>query len=126
MKLSTISIAKHLSLGLVALIATSLLVSCSDSDSNPSKDSGSGVISNDFTLVLNSPMPSDAVVWANGAHGTCTISAGFDQITYTRADSSFTGRDDCFITHSSCTYEYWIDFSQPNPSLIDSGAVSCN
>ncbi|MES2802481.1 MAG: hypothetical protein V4654_08325 [Bdellovibrionota bacterium] len=78
-----------------------------------------------YSHVLGSPLSGDAVVAADGSHGSCVISPDFSTVTYIKTDLTYTGQDGCDISASSCTHPFTIDFSI-EPPVLAAGAVGCS
>jgi hypothetical protein len=83
-----------------------------------------------YILNLATPLPSDARIMRNGAHGNCAVGADLDSISYTRANRSFRGVDDCTVGYTTpqgafCEQGIVIDFSKGCPKLQFSGTLAC-
>ncbi|MES2769463.1 MAG: hypothetical protein V4596_09995 [Bdellovibrionota bacterium] len=53
-----------------------------------------------YTLMLGSPLPNDATIVTNAAHGDCVVEPSFTAITYVRPNSSYKGVDSCTVGYS--------------------------
>lgn len=113
---------RNLIFRLLSLVFISMIVISCNQQALPDQDSDSEPIDYAYTLTLGSPLPGDTILAVDGAHGDCTISAGFDEITYTKTDLAYTGTDVCGFVDSICSNGFAINFSAPVPALVGTGA----
>lgn len=106
------------SIKLFLLFLSIVLISCGKQSQPADSDSADNI----FNLSLGSALPGDTVLSIDGGYGDCTISAGFDEITYIKTDIAYTGTDTCEFVDSSCSYGFQIDFSAPTPELTATSA----